>query len=200
MIHVTGGSFYWERDSWLRIDAKVGRYILYSELEGGRKHGLSVYGTMTAKINEVQGDHNKMFLNQVYNLELAKRELVKPDFAKLGYDIIFYCGCRCGSDEDDHNLEHFMYDVIENIGENDMKLVIGHKTFWRNCELLPPHSGATYEVFVPAGKSVSIVKKQPLLMEGFDMSLHLLKRIVMETGKPKPKYIPKNLIELCDGY
>lgn len=50
---MTGGSFFFERDSWLRIDAQKGNYIVYSELEGGRKHGLSVYAQMEAKIYDV---------------------------------------------------------------------------------------------------------------------------------------------------
>lgn len=141
-----------------------------------------------------------MFLNKVYNLELAKRELVKPDYAKLGLDIMFYWGCRCGADEDDHNLEGFMYDVIENISENDVKLVIGHKTWWRNVEMVPPFQGASYEVLIPSKKYVTVVKKMVDLMEGFDMSLHLIKRIVIPKGEAPPKVIPNNLEELVEGY
>ena len=40
-------------------------------------------------------------------------------------------------------MEGYLYDVIENTGNRDMIVRIGHKKF-TNLTLLPPHKGTEY--------------------------------------------------------
>ena len=61
-------------------------------------------------------------------------------------------------------LEGFIFDVIENTTDNPVEVSVIHKAF-QNLELCPPYSGDALSVTVPAGKSVTIVKKQVSLTD-----------------------------------
>ena len=81
------------------------------------------------------------------------------DSTNLGNNLTFWVGSKAGKDEEEgwYN-EGFLYDVIENGGNREAVIQICHKQFV-NLMLVEPFSGEEYEVRVPPGKSVTVVKK-----------------------------------------
>lgn len=133
-----------------------------------------MYSEQAATIENVTEREEATFLTRVYNLDLAKSI---GESVKLYQGINLYQAYRCGADENDVNLEGFMFDVIENTHE---KMTIWVKMIHRNFEnlaMLPPYEGTDYEVEVGPGDHAIVTKKLVDLQEGFDFSLAIRKRV-----------------------
>ena len=161
-----------KRDMWDEYELEPGEYLLYTEVtwDGAftTLHGVSLYAHHKLGLKNVTST-NQDFLTRVYNKELARSMVRSP--RALAPGVNYYSCDRYGYSETAKEfLEGFVFDVIDNTTAAPVEVNVIHKVF-QNLELCPPFSGDTVSVTVPAGKAVTIVKKQVSLTDDVGHSL-----------------------------
>jgi len=155
-----------KRDMWDEYDLEPGEYLVYTEVtwDGAftTLHGISFYAHHRLGLKNVTST-NQDFLTRVYNKTLARSMVRTPRVLAPG--VNYYSCERIGySESAGEFLEGFIFDVIDNTSTASVEVNVIHKVL-QNLELCLPFSGDSVTATVPAGQSVTIVKKQVSLTD-----------------------------------